>query len=182
MVLTARTAALSFFQNPALDREFNPHAILIHVWFFSPLKQQKGCGLDSRIYGNRRLISDRVEILFLCHHIITGCRTRNATRHESTPQSAGTSCVVLGLTTKRKWWLILRICRFILGKCYPVPTKVDAWWDSNPVWTLDGNPVKILQWSFIVVTKSGNVLWKRHSRGYTGLFLRPWNILKILNK
>jgi hypothetical protein len=27
IVLTARTAALSFFQNPALDRESNPHMI-----------------------------------------------------------------------------------------------------------------------------------------------------------
>jgi len=32
------TAALSFFQNPALDREFNLLAILICIWFFSPLK------------------------------------------------------------------------------------------------------------------------------------------------
>jgi len=30
-VHTARTAALSFFQNPALDRESNPHAILIRI-------------------------------------------------------------------------------------------------------------------------------------------------------
>ena len=29
IVLAARTAALSFFQNRAHDREFNPHAILI---------------------------------------------------------------------------------------------------------------------------------------------------------
>jgi len=34
----ARTAALLFFQNPALDRESNPHAILIPIWLFSPLK------------------------------------------------------------------------------------------------------------------------------------------------
>jgi len=27
----ARTAALSFFQNPALDRKSNPHAILIRI-------------------------------------------------------------------------------------------------------------------------------------------------------
>ena len=27
IVLTARTAALSFFQNPPLDRESNPHLI-----------------------------------------------------------------------------------------------------------------------------------------------------------
>ena len=27
IVLTARTAALSFFQNPALDRKSNPHLI-----------------------------------------------------------------------------------------------------------------------------------------------------------
>jgi len=27
----ARTVALSFFQNPALDRESNPHAILICI-------------------------------------------------------------------------------------------------------------------------------------------------------
>jgi hypothetical protein len=32
-VLTARTEALSFFQNSALDRECNPHAILIHNWY-----------------------------------------------------------------------------------------------------------------------------------------------------
>ena len=31
IVLTARTAAVSFFQNPALDREFNSHAILIGI-------------------------------------------------------------------------------------------------------------------------------------------------------
>ena len=31
IVLTARTAALSFFQNPTLDRESNPHAILIRI-------------------------------------------------------------------------------------------------------------------------------------------------------
>ena len=31
IVLTARTAALSFFQNPALDRESNPRAILIRI-------------------------------------------------------------------------------------------------------------------------------------------------------
>ena len=31
IVLTARTAALPFFQNPALDRESNPHAILIRI-------------------------------------------------------------------------------------------------------------------------------------------------------
>jgi len=34
----ARTAALSFFQNPALDCESNPYVILIRIWFFSPLK------------------------------------------------------------------------------------------------------------------------------------------------
>jgi len=34
----ARTVALSFFQNPALDCESNPHAIIIHIWFFSPLQ------------------------------------------------------------------------------------------------------------------------------------------------
>jgi len=27
----AHTVALSFLQNPALDRESNPHAILIHI-------------------------------------------------------------------------------------------------------------------------------------------------------
>jgi len=32
----ARTAAVTFFQNPAHDREYNPHAILIRIWFFSP--------------------------------------------------------------------------------------------------------------------------------------------------
>jgi len=31
IVLTARRAALSFFQNPAHDRESNPHAILILI-------------------------------------------------------------------------------------------------------------------------------------------------------
>ena len=31
IVLTARTTALSFFQNPALDHESNPHAILIGI-------------------------------------------------------------------------------------------------------------------------------------------------------
>ena len=31
IVLTARTAALLFFQNPAHDRESNPHAILFRI-------------------------------------------------------------------------------------------------------------------------------------------------------
>ena len=31
IVLTASTAALSFFQNTALDRESNPHGILIRM-------------------------------------------------------------------------------------------------------------------------------------------------------
>jgi len=31
IVLTARTAAPSFFQNPALDRESNPHVIVIRI-------------------------------------------------------------------------------------------------------------------------------------------------------
>jgi len=31
IVLTARTAAVSFFQNPALGRESNGHTIIIHV-------------------------------------------------------------------------------------------------------------------------------------------------------
>jgi len=31
IVLTARTAALSFFQHPALDRESNPHTSIIHI-------------------------------------------------------------------------------------------------------------------------------------------------------
>ena len=30
-MLTARTAAPSFFQNPALDRESNPHEIVIRI-------------------------------------------------------------------------------------------------------------------------------------------------------
>ena len=38
IVLTARTVALSFFQNPTLNCESNPHAIIIRIWFFSPLK------------------------------------------------------------------------------------------------------------------------------------------------
>jgi len=38
IALTARTAALLFLKNPAHDRESNPHAILIRIWFFSPLK------------------------------------------------------------------------------------------------------------------------------------------------
>jgi len=37
VVLTARTVGLSFFQNPAHDRESNPQAILIRIWFFGPL-------------------------------------------------------------------------------------------------------------------------------------------------
>jgi len=60
IVLIARTAAPSFFQNPALDRESNPHAIVIRIRFFSPLKLQKGCGLDSRIYG--------ILVWFFCWH------------------------------------------------------------------------------------------------------------------
>jgi hypothetical protein len=31
IVHTARTPALSFFQNPVLDRESNPHSILIRI-------------------------------------------------------------------------------------------------------------------------------------------------------
>jgi hypothetical protein len=31
IVLTARTAAQQFFQNPALDRESNPHVIIIRI-------------------------------------------------------------------------------------------------------------------------------------------------------
>ena len=31
IVLTAHTAAVSFFQNPALNRESNPHAVIIHI-------------------------------------------------------------------------------------------------------------------------------------------------------
>jgi hypothetical protein len=50
-ILTARTPALSFGQTPALDREPNPHSILIHICMFSPLQLENGCGLDSRIYG-----------------------------------------------------------------------------------------------------------------------------------
>jgi len=38
IVLTAPTAAPSFFQNPALGCESNPHAIVIRVWFFGPPK------------------------------------------------------------------------------------------------------------------------------------------------
>jgi len=38
IVLTAHTAALSFFQNPAHDRESNPQAILIRIWIFCPVK------------------------------------------------------------------------------------------------------------------------------------------------
>jgi len=41
----AHTAAPSFFQNPALDRESNLHLI------FQPSKTVKRCGLDLRIYG-----------------------------------------------------------------------------------------------------------------------------------
>jgi len=38
IVLMVFTAAVSFFQNPTHNRESNPHAILIHIWFFSSLK------------------------------------------------------------------------------------------------------------------------------------------------
>jgi len=38
IVLTARTAAQSFFQNAAYGSEINPRAILIRIRFFSPLK------------------------------------------------------------------------------------------------------------------------------------------------
>jgi hypothetical protein len=58
IVLTARTAALSFFQNPALDRESNPHAILIRVWFLVLWNCKKGWGLDSRIYGSPHLLQE----------------------------------------------------------------------------------------------------------------------------
>jgi hypothetical protein len=52
VVLMACTAAVSFFQNQAIDHESNPHANVIRIWFISPLKLQKGCRLYSRIYGN----------------------------------------------------------------------------------------------------------------------------------
>jgi hypothetical protein len=29
---------IRIFQNPVLDCECNPHAIIICIWFFSPLK------------------------------------------------------------------------------------------------------------------------------------------------
>jgi hypothetical protein len=38
IVCTARTPALSFGQTPALDRESNPHSILIRICPFSPLQ------------------------------------------------------------------------------------------------------------------------------------------------
>jgi hypothetical protein len=38
IVRMARTLALSFGQNPALDRESNPHSILIHICPFGPLQ------------------------------------------------------------------------------------------------------------------------------------------------
>jgi len=38
IVLRARTATLLFFQNPAHDRESNPHATVIRIGFLSPLK------------------------------------------------------------------------------------------------------------------------------------------------
>jgi len=38
----ACTAALSFFQNTALDRESNPHVILIRFWFLAPWNCKKG--------------------------------------------------------------------------------------------------------------------------------------------
>ena len=72
IVLTARTAALSFFQNPAHDRESNPHAILICIWFFSPLKLYKGCGLDSRIYGIKHH-----EPIELCSSVLNTHRSQN---------------------------------------------------------------------------------------------------------
>jgi hypothetical protein len=38
IVHTARTPALSFGQNPPLDRESNPRSILISICIFSPLQ------------------------------------------------------------------------------------------------------------------------------------------------
>jgi len=38
LFFTAHTPAPSFFQNPAHDRESNPHAILIRIRFISSLK------------------------------------------------------------------------------------------------------------------------------------------------
>jgi hypothetical protein len=38
IVRTARTPALSFGQTPALDRESNPHSILIRICPLSPLQ------------------------------------------------------------------------------------------------------------------------------------------------
>jgi hypothetical protein len=48
MVLTARAVAVSFFQNPALDRDSNPNLI------FQPSETVKRCGLDLRIYGTSK--------------------------------------------------------------------------------------------------------------------------------
>jgi len=69
----ARTAALPIFQNPAHDRESNSHAILISIWFFSPLKLLKGCGFDSRIYGKSYIAS-----------LVACCRIRYGNKHRKT--------------------------------------------------------------------------------------------------
>jgi len=41
----ACTAALSFSQNPAHDRESNPYAILISIWFLALWNCKKGTDL-----------------------------------------------------------------------------------------------------------------------------------------
>jgi hypothetical protein len=47
----ARRMALSFFQNPALDRKSDLRAVLICICFISSLITAKECRLDSRLYG-----------------------------------------------------------------------------------------------------------------------------------
>ena len=49
-VLTARTAAIQFFQNSAHDRESNPHAILIRIWFFLAIWNCKNGADEIREY------------------------------------------------------------------------------------------------------------------------------------
>jgi hypothetical protein len=60
----ACTVAVSFFQDPALDHKSNTHTNLIRIWFFGPLKLQKGCALDSRIYGIL-LVKQFASVLYL---------------------------------------------------------------------------------------------------------------------
>jgi len=121
IVLTARTAALSFFQNPAHDHESNPHAILIRIWFFSPLNLQKGYGLDSRIYG----------IIGRCSSVTARlgasiCSARWRRRQQAVPAlaRAGLHCDPCGGAPKSYWVVSKRTNVFLHKRKFGLKVKL----------------------------------------------------------